>query len=46
MPSKDEMAQAYLDQVKQKIVDVEQQLAALRKHVAECEEEFNEKESE
>ena len=46
MPSKDEMAQAYLDQVKQKIVDVEQQLAALRKHVAECEEELNEKESE
>ena len=46
MPSKDEMAQAYIDQVKQKIVDVEQQLAALRKHVAQCQVEFNEKESE
>ena len=45
MPSKDEMAKAYLVQMKQKVAEIEQQLAALRKHVAECEEEFSEKES-
>jgi flagellar biosynthesis chaperone FliJ len=45
MPSKDEMAQAYILQLKQKVAEIEQQLATLRKHVAECEEEFSEKES-
>jgi hypothetical protein len=45
MPSKDEMAKAYIVHLKQKVAEIEQQLAALRKHVAECEEEFSEKES-
>ena len=45
MPTKDEMAQAYLEQVKQKAVEAERQLEVLRRHLDECEEEFNEKES-
>ena len=45
MPSKDEMAQAYLEQVRQKVKEAERQLELLRRHLEECEEEFNEKES-
>lgn len=45
MPSKEEMAQAYLEQVRQKVNEAERQLELLRRHLEECEEEFNEKES-
>ena len=45
MPTKEEMAKAYLDQIRQKVVEAERQLELLRRHLEECEEEFNEKES-
>ena len=45
MPSKEEMAQAYLEQVRQKVTEAERQLELLRRHLEECEEEFKEKES-
>ena len=45
MPTKDEMAQAYLEGVRQKVLEAERQLELLRRHLEECEEEFNEKES-
>ena len=40
MPTKEEMAKAYLDQVRQKVVEAERQLEVLRRHLEECEEEF------
>ena len=45
MPTKEEMAKAYLDQVRQKVVEAERQLEVLRRHLEECEEEFTKKES-
>ena len=45
MPSKEEMAQAYLEQVRQKVTEAERQLELLRRHLEECEEEFTKKES-
>ena len=41
MPTKDEMAQAYLAQIKQKVLEADKQLEMLRRHLAECEEEFS-----
>ena len=45
MPTKEDMALAYLEQVRQKVADANKQLEMLRRHLEECEEEFNEKES-
>ena len=45
MPTKDEMARAYLEQVRQKVLEAERQLEVLRRHLEECEDEFNDKES-
>ena len=40
MPSVEDMAKAYTDQIVQKIGDLEKQVAALRSHLEECEEEL------
>jgi len=45
MPTKEEMAKAYVEQIKVKVTDLNKQLEMLRRHLEECEEEFNEKES-
>jgi hypothetical protein len=46
MPTKEEMALAYLEQIRQKVADANKQAEMLRRHLEECEEEFNnEKES-
>ena len=45
MPTQEEMAKAYVEQIKQKVTDLNKQLEVLRRHLEECEEEFNEKES-
>ena len=45
MPTQEEMAKAYVEQIKQKVADLNKQLEVLRRHLEECEEEFNEKES-
>ena len=45
MPTKEEMAKAYIEQIKQKVADLNKQLEVLRRHLEECEEEFKEKES-
>ena len=45
MPTKEEMAKAYIEQIKVKVTDLNKQLEMLRRHLEECEEEFNEKES-
>ena len=45
MPTKEEMAKAYIEQIKLKVADLSKQLEMLRRHLEECEEEFNEKES-
>ena len=45
MPTKEEMAKAYIEQIKVKVTDLSKQLEMLRRHLEECEEEFNEKES-
>ena len=37
MPSKEEMAKAYIEQVKNKIAELSAQLEALNKHLEECE---------
>ena len=46
MPTKDEMAEAYLAQIKQKVSEAEKQLELLRRHLKECEEEFSNEEGE
>ena len=45
MPTQEEMAKAYVEQIKQKVAALNKQLEVLRRHLEECEEEFNEKES-
>ena len=40
MPTKEEMAKAYIEQVKLKADDLTKQLEVLRRHLEECEEEF------
>ena len=40
MPSKEDMAQAYIEQVKNKIAELTAQLDALNKHVEECQSEL------
>ena len=40
MPSKDDMANAYIEHCKQKILELEKQVATLQGHVAECEQEL------
>ena len=45
MPTLDEMAQGYVEQIKTKVSELERQLEVLRRHLEECEEEFNDKES-
>ena len=37
MPTKEEMARAYTEQVKQKIVELNAQVQALQTHLTECE---------
>ena len=41
MPTKEDMALAYLEQVRQKVADADKQLEMLRRHLEECEEEFS-----
>jgi len=37
MPSVEDMAKAYTEQIVQKIVDLEKQVSVLRSHLEECE---------
>lgn len=46
MPTKEEMAQAYIEQVKGKIAELGVQINALEKHLVECEQELSNKEEE
>ena len=41
MPTKEDMALAYLEGVRQKVADANKQLEMLRRHLEECEEEFS-----
>ena len=41
MPTKQEMAEAYIVQVEQKLIELENQVEALKKHVQECKDELN-----
>ena len=45
MPTKEEMAKAYIEQIKVKVTDLNKQLEMLRRHLEECEDEFSNKES-
>ena len=45
MPTLDEMAQGYVEQIKTKVSELERQLEVLRRHLEECEAEFSNKES-
>ena len=45
MPTVEEMARAYIEQVEQKISSTERQLDVLRRHPQECKEETKEKEN-
>tara|TARA_R110002020_G_C15777140_1_gene728781 strand:- start:121 stop:270 length:150 start_codon:yes stop_codon:yes gene_type:complete len=40
MPTQEEMAKAYVEQIKLKADDLTKQLEVLRRHLKECEEEF------
>ena len=40
MPTVEQMAQGYMEQIEQKIVDLEKQLDLLRRHLQECKEEI------
>jgi len=40
MPSQQEMAQAYIVQVEQKLKELEAQVEALRTHIQECKDEL------
>ena len=40
MPTVDEMANAYIEHCKQKILELEKQVTTLQGHVAECEQEL------
>ena len=40
MPTVDEMANAYIEHCKQKILELEKQIATLQGHVTECEQEL------
>jgi len=44
MPSKEDMAKAYIEQVRNKIAELSAQLQALNKHLEECELELQEPE--
>ena len=41
MPTLDEMARGYVEQIKTKLNELEKQLEVLRRHLEECEEEFS-----
>ena len=45
MPTVEQMAQGYMEQIEQKITDLERQLDLLRRHLQECKEETKEKEN-
>ena len=45
MPTVEQMAQGYIEQIEQKVVDLEKQLDLLRRHLQECKEEIKEKEN-
>ena len=45
MPTVEQMAQGYMEQIEQKIVDLEKQLDLLRRHLQECKEEIKETEN-
>ena len=40
MPSKEEMANAYIEHCKQKVLELEKQVATLQDHIADCEKEL------
>ena len=42
MPTVEEMAQAYMSQIEQKVSSTERQLDLLRRHLQECKEEMKE----
>ena len=44
MPTVEQMAQGYIEQIEQKIVDLEGQLDLLRRHLQECKDEIKETE--
>jgi len=45
MPTVVQMAKGYMEQIEQKITDLEKQLDLLRRHLQECKEEIKEKEN-
>ena len=45
MPTVEQMAQGYMEQIEQKIADMEKQLDMLRRHLQECKEEIKETEN-
>ena len=45
MPTVEQMAKGYMEQIEQKIADVEKQLDLLRRHLQECKEEIKETEN-
>ena len=42
MPTVEQMAQGYMEQIEQKIADLERQLDLLRRHLQECKDETKE----
>ncbi len=40
MPCKEEMANAYIEHCKQKVLELEKQVATLQDHIADCEKEL------
>ena len=44
MPTVEQMAQGYMEQIEQKIADLEGQLDLLRRHLQECKDETKETE--
>ena len=44
MPTIEQMAQGYMEQIEQKITDLEKQLDLLRRHLQECKDETKETE--
>ena len=43
MPTVEDMARGYMDNIASKVVEVEKQLEALKSHLAECKKELKEK---